>query len=334
MKKETQKSQIIIYKAKNGQTKIDVRFDGETVWLTQKLLAELFGVTIPTINEHIKNVYKEGELKENSTIRKFLIVQKEGNREVERPIDFYNLDIIISVGYRVKSSIATAFRQWATLRLREYIVKGYAVNEKRILEAREKFRELQTAVSFLEEKSKKELLIGQEKEIINLLSSYAKTLTILDEYDKGKIKDIKGRKSKFVLTYENCARIIAELKGELILKKEAGDLFGHERSENFKGIIKGLYQTFGGKELYPNIEDKASHILYLIIKDHPFSDGNKRSAAFLFVYFLDKSDYLYNKSGAKKISDNTLTALALLVAESNPKEKDTMIKIIKNILNE
>lgn len=334
MKKETQKSQIIIYKAKNGQTKINVRFDGETVWLTQKLLAKLFGVTTPTINEHIKNVYKEGELKENSTIRKFLIVQKEGNREVERETDFYNLDMIISVGYRVKSSVATAFRQWATSRLREYIVKGYVVNEKRILEAREKFRELQNAVNFLEEKSKKELLVGQEKEIINLLSNYAKTLTILDDYDKGKIKEVKGKKSKFVLNYENCVRIIAELKEELALKKEAGDLFGHERSENFKGIIKGLYQTFSGKELYPNIEDKASHILYLIIKDHPFSDGNKRSAAFLFVYFLDKSAYLYHKNGAKKISDNTLTALALLVAESNPKEKDTMIKIIKNILVE
>ncbi len=250
----------------------------------------------------------------------------------DKPVAFYSLDVILAVGYRVNSSRAIHFRKWATKILRNYLIKGYVVNEKRLLEVREKFKELQSTIGFLSEKSKKELLIGQEKEILNLLSSYAKTLTILGEYDKGKIKETKGVKSKFVLTYKNCSRIIAELKKELTLKKEASNLFGQERSGVFEGIIRGLYQTFGGKKLYPTIEDKASHILYLIIKDHPFADGNKRSGAFLFVYFLDKSDYLYRQNGEKKISDNALTALALLIAESNPKEKGIMIKIIKNLL--
>ena len=206
------------------------------------------------------------------------------------------------------------------------------MNERRLLEAREKFRELQTAVAFLQEKSKKELLKGQEGEILNLLSGYARTLTLLEEYDRGNLKDIKGKKAKFILTYENCLIIVRKIKRELIAKKEAGQLFGQERGGSFEGVIRGLYQTFDGRELYPTIEDKASHLLYLVIKDHPFSDGNKRSASFLFVYFLDKSNYLYREKGERKISDNALVALALLVAESNPKEKETMIKIIKNLI--
>lgn len=167
---------------------------------------------------------------------------------------------------------------------------------------------------------------------MNLLSNYAKTLTILEQYDKGELKELKGEKTKFVLTYKNCLQIINELRKELVVKKEAGDLFGSERDGSFEGIIRGLYQTFGGKELYPFIEDKAAHLLYFVIKDHPFSDGNKRAAAFLFVYFLDKIGYLFKQSGERKINDNALVALALLVAESKPKEKETMIKIIKNLL--
>ena len=249
-------------------------------------------------------------------------------------MNIYNLDMIISVGYRVNSARATQFRIWATTVLKKYLLQGYAVNEKRLIEAKEKFNELQTAISFLQEKSQKELLSVQAGEILNLLSSYAKTLTILEQYDKGQLKETKGGKTKFILTYEQCLQIIKELKKELVTKNEAGDLFGSERDGSFEGIIRGLYQTFGGKELYPSIEDKASHLLYFIIKDHPFSDGNKRSAAFLFVYFLDKTGFLFKKSGERKINDNALVALALLVAESEPKEKETMVKIIKNILSE
>ena len=269
-----------------------------------------------------------------ATIAIFATVQKEGERIIKRDVEFYNLDTILSVGYRVNSKQATQFRVWATKTLKNHLIKGYTVNEKRLLEAREKFQELQTAISFLREKSKKELLSGQAGEILNLLSDYSKTLTILEQYDKGQLKESKGGKTKFVLKYDDCLKIIAELKKELVMKKEASDLFGNERDGSFEGIIKGLYQSFGGKELYSSIEDKASHLLYFIIKDHPFSDGNKRSAAFLFVYFLDKTNFIFKKSGERKINDNALVALALLVAESDPKEKETMVKIVKNLLAE
>ena len=331
---DTKRGEIVIYKTAENEVDLKVRLEKETVWLNLNQISFLFNTDKSGISRHIENIYQGGELSKKPTVAKIATVQNEGGRSITRSIDYYNLDVILSVGYRVNSKQATRFRIWATSVLKKYLTKGYAINEKHLMETREKFKELQSAINFLEEKSKKELLIGQEGELLNLLATYAKTLTILDEYDKEKIKEIKGAKSIFILTYENCLKIISELKKELTRKKEAGDLFGQEREGSFGRIIESLYQTFGGKELYPNIEDKASHILYLIIKDHPFSDGNKRSGAFLFVYFLDKSDYHYRQNGEKKISDNALTALTLLVAESDPKEKDVMIKIIKNLIAE
>lgn len=332
--KEFKKGEIIIYETPRKSGAIEVRLENDTVWLSLDQIATLFCIDKSGISRHIKNIYKEGELSSHGTVAKNATVQKEGKRNVLRHIEQYNLDIILSVGYRVNSKRATQFRIWATNTLKQYLVKGYTLNEKRLAEARERFQELQTTIAFLKEKSKGELLQGQAGEIINLLSDYAKTLSTLEQYDKDQIKDIHGTKSKFILNYEDCQKIIREIKKELITKNEAQDLFGSERGGSFAGIIRGLYQTFGGNELYPAIEDKASHLLYLTIKDHPFSDGNKRTASFLFVYYLDKSDYLYKKSGEKKINDNALTALALLVAESNPKEKDVMIKIIKTLLAE
>ncbi|KKT21143.1 MAG: Fic/DOC family protein [Parcubacteria group bacterium GW2011_GWB1_43_8] len=335
MKKENfKKGEIIIYKTSKNEVSLDVRLEEETVWLNLNQLSILFDTDKSGISRHIKNIYKDEELDKKATVAIFATVQKEGGRIIKRDVEFYNLDTILSIGYRVNSKQATQFRIWATKTLKDHLLKGYTINEKRLLEAREKFQELQTTISFLQEKSKKELLSGQAGEILNLLSDYAKTLTILEQYDKGQLKESKGGKTKFVLEYGNCLKIIAELKKELIVKKEAGDLFGQERGGSFEGIIKGLYQSFGGKELYPSIEDKASHLLYFIIKDHPFSDGNKRSAAFLFVYFLDKTNFLFKKSGERKINDNALVALALLVAESDPKEKDVMVKIVKNLLAE
>ncbi len=326
--------QIVIYQAPNGA--VEVRFDAgkETIFLTQQQVGALFNVQKAAISKHVKNIFDTGELDKKSTVSILETVQTEGKRAVKRKVEYYNLDLILSVGYRINSANATKFRQWATKTLRQYILKGYAINEKRLLEARDKFHELQEAVLFLQKQSKKELLQGQEIEILNLLADYSKTLSLLEQYDKGKLSDKKGGKTKFVLQYDDCQKIISELKKELISKKEAGNLFGQKRGGSFEGIISGLYQTFAKKELYPTIEDKVSHLLYLTIKDHPFSDGNKRSAAFLFVYFLDKSDYLFKKSGERKINDNALTALALLVAESDPKEKETMIKIIKNLITD
>lgn len=333
-KKESFEKQIAIYQAPSGAVEVRLDTSKETIFLTQQQVGELFNVQKAAVSKHAKNIFESGELNKKSTVSVLETVQTEGKRKITRKIEYYNLDLILSIGYRVNSRNATKFRQWATKTLHQHIMAGFTINKKRLLEANNKFHELQEAILFLKKQSGKELLKGQEREIINLLADYSKTLSLLEQYDKGKLEAKKGKKTKFILKYNDCVRIVAELKKELVAKKEASDLFGQERGRSFEGIIKSLYQTFSKKELYPTIEDKAAHILYLIIKDHPFSDGNKRSGAFLFVYFLDKCVYLYSKAGEKKISDNALTALALLVAESDPKEKETMIKIIKNLITE
>jgi len=334
--KKFNKGEIVIYQTSKKEVELRVRLEKETVWLTQAQIALLFGTQRPAITKHLKNIFRSRELDEKVVSSILEHTTKHGaikGKTQTQSVKFYNLDAIISVGYRVNSKRATQFRIWATKTLKDHLIKGYTINQKRLLETREKFKELQAAIAFLREKSKKELLSGQAGEILNLLSSYAKTLTLLEEYDKGKLKIIKGKKAKFVLKYKECQRIIREIKKELISKKEASDLFGQETNKGFKGVVKNLYQTFGGKELYKTIEEKAAHLLYFTIKDHHFTDGNKRIASFLFVYFLDKNDYLYRKSREKKINDNALVALALLIAGSNPKEKDILIKIIINILS-
>lgn len=332
MKKDNK--QIAIYQSPSGAVEVRLDTSKETIFLTQQQVGELFNVQKAAVSKHIKNIFETGELNKKSTVSVLETVQTEGRREITRKIEYYNLDLILSIGYRVNSTNATKFRQWATKTLRQHIIAGYTINKKRLLRAKNKFHELQEVVLFLQKQSKKELLKGQETEILNLLADYSKTLSLLEKYDKAKLAEQKGVKTKFILTYHDCAQIITQLKKELIVKKEAGDLFGQERGGSFEGVIRGLYQTFGKKELYPTIEDKASHLLYLIIKDHPFSDGNKRSAAFLFVYFLNEADYLFKKSGERKINDNALTALVLLIAESDPKDKEVMIKIIKNLISE
>jgi prophage maintenance system killer protein/prophage antirepressor-like protein len=324
--KDAQRGKIVIYKTAKNEVDLKVRFEGETVWLRQDEIAKLYGKERSVVTKHIKKIFADKEIDQKSNVQ-FLHIAKS-----DKPVAFYSLDVILAIGYRTNSPRAIHFRRWATSVLKNYLTKGYAVNEKRLLEAREKFRELQNVVGLLGEKSKKEMLAGQEGEILSLLASYAKTLTVLEEYDTGNIKKVKGTRATFTLEYTHGAKIVSELKRELKAKKEAGDLFGQERDGSFEGIISGLYQTFDRKELYPSVEDKASHLLYLTIKDHPFSDGNKRSGAFLFVYFLDKCDYLHRKNGEKKISDNALTALALLIAESDPEEKDTMISLTKSLL--
>jgi len=249
-----------------------------------------------------------------------------------KPVAFYSLDVILAVGYRTNSAKAINFRQWATTVLKNYLFKGYAINERRLLEARNKFNHLQEMVAFLQKKSKLKTLKGQEQGILSLLSDYSKTLTLLEQYDKNELKTSKGKPSKFILSYQECLGVIIQIKKELVAKKEAGQLFGNEMDKKFESVIKNLYQTFSGKQLYKSIEDKSAHLLYLTIKDHPFIDGNKRIASFLFIYFLDKNEYLYRKIGEKKINDNALTALSILIAESLPKEKDQMIVLISQLL--
>jgi death-on-curing family protein len=331
MGEEIKKGEVIIYKTKSGPD-LDVRLEKESVWLSLNHIASLFSTDKSGISRHIKNIYKEEELDNKSTVAKFATVQIEGSRKIRRNIEYYNLDLILSVGYRVNSRRATEFRIWATKTLKNYLIEGYVINGKRLLQAENKFNELQTTVDFLRQKSKHELLIGQEQEILNLLADYSKTLTLLEQYDKEKISLFKKGKGKFILDYELAVEVIGEIKKELIIKREASDFFGKESEDRFKGILGNIRQTFERKELYPSIEEKAAHLLYFIIKDHPFIDGNKRVGSFLFVYFLDKNRYLYKEKGEKKINDNALTALSLLIAISDPKEKERLIKIITNLL--
>ncbi len=325
-KQEIKKGEIVIYKTSKKEVNLRVRFEGETVWLKQDGIAKLYNKERSVITKHINKIFADKEVNKKSNVH-FLHIAGS-----DKPVVFYNLDVILAVGYRTNSARAIHFRKWATNVLKKYLLHGYAVNEKQLLETREKFKELQDAIDFLQGKARHELLSGQEQEILSLLADYSKTLTLLDQYDKEKLPLIKKTKGKFVLKYEEAKRVIRKIKTELASKKEASNLFGNEVGEKFHGILGNIYQTFDGRQLYPSLEEKASHLLYFTIKDHPFVDGNKRIASFLFVYFLDKNNHLYKTNGEKKINDNALTALSLLIAVSNPKEKDKLIKIITNLL--
>ncbi|MCX8034961.1 MAG: virulence protein RhuM/Fic/DOC family protein [Candidatus Dojkabacteria bacterium] len=326
MKKEKfKKGEIIIYKSKEGP-KLEVRFSAETVWLRQEEIAKLFGKERSVITKHIKKIFTDNEVDKKSNVQ-FLHIPNS-----DKPVAFYSLDVILAVGYRTNSSRAIQFRKWATQILKNYLLRGYALDQKKLLHTQNALKDLQETITLLQEKSRGELLAGQQQEILNLLSNYAKTLSLLEQYDKEKINLIKKAKDKFILQYDEVKSIIENIKKELIAKKEAGYLFGRENNENLKAILGNIYQTFGGKELYPSLEEKAAHLLYFIIKDHPFVDGNKRIASFLFIYFLDKNNYLYKQNGERKINDNALTTLALLIAVSNSSEKEKIIKIITNLV--
>ena len=323
------KNKIEIFQSSNGEIEFSSDAEHETIWASLEQIAKLFSRDKSGISRHIKNIFNSQELDKDSTVAKIATVQKEGNREVVRDIEYFNLDMIISIGYRVDSKEATNFRKWATSVLKKYLLDGYAINEKKVTQTKELLNNLKQTIDFLSTKE-----IGQEKEILNLLNTYTKTLSLLESYDKSSIEDFNGSSSEYELTYDEVKNVLSEVKCSLMKKGEATKLFANEKADELAGIVGNLYQTFGGVELYPSIEDKATHLLYFIIKDHPFSDGNKRSASFLFIYFLDKCDYLYKENGEKKINDNALTTLTLLVASSDPKEKDMLIKLIKHLLFE
>ena len=317
---------IEIFQSSNGMIEFNTDIENETIWASLDQIAKLFSRDKSGISRHIKNIFKSEELDENSVVAKIATTASDGKTY---QVDYYNLDMIISIGYRVDSKEATQFRKWATSILRAYLTQGYAINESKISQTKSILNNLKETINFLTTKD-----VGEEKEIISLLKNYTKTLSLLESYDKSTIEDFDGRKTDFVLEYEEVKTMIATLKNNLIEKKEASEIFGNEKANELDGIIGNLYQTFGAKELYESIEDKATHLLYLIIKDHPFTDGNKRIASFLFVYFLDKCDYLYKENGEKKINDNALTTLTLLIASSNPSEKDILIKLVKHLLFE
>lgn len=324
-------SEIKIYQTDDGQTTIDVTFENETVWLTQKQMALLFDKDSDTIGLHLKNIYQSGELEEFATTEESSVVQKEGNRQVQRKIKIYNLDAIISVGYRVNSKRGIQFRIWASRLIKEYLLTGFVIDNKRLIQQNNQLKALQNSVKILGDSLKFKTLTNDESVgLLKIISDYAYALDILDQYDyqRLEIKDTSGKET-YRLTYE-------EAMNQIITAKKAhgnSDLFGHEKDNSFESSISTIYQTFGGEDLYPSIEEKAANLLYFITKNHSFSDGNKRIAAFLFIYFLEKNGVLYDRIGNKRIGDNTLVALTLMIAVSKPDEKDTMVKVIVNLIN-
>jgi prophage maintenance system killer protein len=325
------RGEIIIYKSPEGDTKLDVRLEEESVWLSQAQLLVLFKTTKQNISLHINNIFKEGELGKTATVKKYLTVQKEGKRKVEREIDNYNLDVIISVGYRVKSKRGTQFRIWANKVLKDYLVKGYILNEKRLNEQTEKVKELEKSIEIFKRVADSyELEKNEISGIIKVISDYTYALDILDQYDHQIISTGKpGKDEEYKITIEDSILLIKNLK-----KKFGGSaLFGKEKDESFKSTVGTIYQTFNKKELYPGLEEKAAMLLYLAVKNHSFIDGNKRIAAALFLMFLDRNSYLYRPNGEKRIADNALVALCLMIAMSSPKEKDIIIKVVVNLIN-
>ena len=321
---------IEIYQAQDGTTQVEVRFENDTVWLSQAQMAMLFGKDIRTINEHITNIFDDEELGKESTTRKFRIVRQEGKRQVNREIEHYDLDMIISVGYRVKSKQGISFRRWATARLKEYLTQGYTINQKRL---QQNAHELEQALALIQKTANSsELTLESGRGLVDVVSRYTHTLLWLQQYDEGLLSEPQTQQGGTLPTYAEACSALAELKSQLMAKGEASDLFGRERDDGLSAILGNLDQSVFGEPAYPSIETKAAHLLYFVVKNHPFSDGNKRSGAFLFVDFLHRNGRLFDHNGHPVINDTGLAALTLLVAESDPKQKETLIRLIMHML--
>lgn len=309
-----EKKELVIFETKDQEIRLEVPIEGENVWLNRQQMAELFGRDVKTIGKHINNALRE-ELDE-STVANFATVQIEGDREVERSIQFYNLDVIISVGYRVKSKRGVEFRRWANSVLKQYILQGYAINDNRIAQLGEVIQIMKRTQNALD-----------SQQVLNVIQKYSKALDLLDSYDHQTLERPKGNVATYELTYEECMDVISQMRFG-----DESDLFGKEKDDSFRGSIGNIYQSFAGKELYPSLEEKAAHLLYFVTKNHSFLDGNKRIAATMFLYFLDKNGVLFME-GEKLIDDHTLVALTIMIAESKPEEKEMMITVIMNCLS-
>lgn len=316
---------IEIYKSADKKVELRVNLENDTVWLNQKQMAELFGRDRVAITQHIGNMFKEKELAKKSVCKDFLHTAKDGKNY---KTTFYNLDVIISVGYRVKSKRGTQFRQWATQRLKDHLVKGYSLNQKRL-------QQLQQTIQLIEKGSHTESLsLPEAKGLLEIISNYTQSFALLSKFDSNSLSSDKlDENITYEIKYTEAVAAITELKKQLLLKKEAGNLFGNQKDDSFAGILGNVVQSFGGEYLYKSIEEQAAHLLYFVIKNHPFNDGNKRIGAFLFIWFLEKNRHRFKKSGELKINDNGLVALALLVAQSNPADKELMISLIINLIN-
>ena len=308
-------SEILLYTSPDGEVQLDIRMQQDTMWMTQQMMAELFQTTVPNINVHIKNIYKESELQEEGTIKEFLIVRKEGSRTVRRPVNFYNLDVILSVGYRVNTRRGTQFRIWATQRLREYLVRGYVVHEKRLQQLGQVVQLMRRVEDRLD-----------ARQVLDVIEHYSKGLDLLDNYDHQCLSRPAGSSPCYVLGYEECRKLIDQMKFGA-----ESDLFGKEKDDSFQGALGNIYQSFAGVDIYPTMEEKAARLLYFTVKNHAFFDGNKRIAAAVFLYFLNRNNALFI-NGAKRLADATLVALVILIAESRPDEIETIISVILNCM--
>ncbi len=323
----TNEHQIVIFTSADGEASLQVQLEQDTVWLSQKQMSQLFDKDVRTVNEHLKNIFKEGELAESSVLRKFRITAADGK---SYNTAHYNLDVIISVGYRVKSVQGTRFRQWATGVLRDHLVQGYTLNQQRLAEKTQKLDEIQQAIDLLSRTLTTQQLVSDTgKDVLQVISDYAYALATLDRYDHGTLSvEATSGPAAFVLDYTQGIAIVQSMKDDF------HGLFGQEKDQGFKSALGTIYQTFGGEELYPSAEEKAANLLYFIVKNHAFSDGNKRIAAAVFICFLAGNGILYRNDGSKRLADNALVALTLLIAESKPEEKDTIVKVIVNLINQ
>ena len=321
-------NKILIYEDAQGNISLDVSLDGDTIWLSQKQLEILYDINQSGISRHLSNIFKTGELEKESNMQKMHIANSD------KPVSFYNLDVIISVGYRVNSKKATAFRIWATKILKQHITKGYTLNEKML--SQNSLDELNQTLTLLKNTiSNTQLELLEAKGLLDVIINYTRSWSLLQAYDEDSLNVTSNHyENKFILDFSEAKTAIKQLKSTLKLKGEATELFAREKANEFEGIIRNIYQTFGGIDLLPSIEEKAANLLYYIIKDHPFNDGNKRIGAFLFILFLSKNNMLYKKNGELKINDNALVAITLMTAKSAPEQKNTLIKLIINILEE
>lgn len=322
-------NQIVLYQSEDGMTQLDVKLEGETVWLNRQQMAELFGRDVKTIGKHINNALRE-ELNDGiSTVAKFATVQKEGSRLVNREVEYYNLDMIISVGYRVKSRRGVEFRRWANGILKQFLINGYAVNERIRQRQIAELRQLVLVIGRTIEQQPV-ATTDESHALFDVVVDYTYALDTLDNYDYQRLYISKTTRNElFYATYENAMQEIEMLRE----KFGASTLFGNEKDESFKSSIGQIYQTFDGEDLYPSVEEKAAMLLYLVTKNHSFSDGNKRIAATLFLWFMNNNGILYREDGSKRIADNTLVALTLMIAESRTEEKDIMVKVVVNLIN-
>lgn len=326
-------SNVVIYQSGSNQIEVSVQLDKDTVWLNQEQLTTLFERDRTVIGRHIKNIFKEGELKEEEVCADFAHTTKHGavkGKTQTQNVKYYNLDVIISVGYRVKSVRGTQFRIWANTILKDYLVKGYAVNEKLLKEKTQQLQELKKVIELQEHVISEYHLENDEAQgLIKVIAGYAKALDLLDDYDHQRLQLPEKESAEIVkIEYAEAKKAIEELGKQTKFE----GLFGKEKDDSFKGSLENIYQTFDGIDLYKTTEEKAAHLLYFVIKNHSFTDGNKRIAAFLFVWFLERNKLLYKPNGNKVVTDNTLVALTLMIAQSNPNDKDMMIKVVVNLL--